>query len=378
MSERLEGAIAAVGAPDAEVGRAVQARLDLKTKPRGSLGGLERLAVRIASIQRSEAPSLGRPVVIVCAADHGVAAEGVSAFPSSVTAQMVANYAAGGAAVSVLARHAGAGLVVVDCGVAEPLPVPGVLDRRIAAGTASMLAGPAMTREQAIQSLAAGIALADEQLGEAGVVALGEMGIGNSTAAAALTCALTGADPALACGRGTGLDDEGLARKIDVVTRALAANGLAARRTSGVWPATCGSDPGVAGLTPEIAERPDPIAVLAAVGGFELGVLAGLAIGAAGRHIPVLVDGYPASAAVLVAAALAPELPHSLIAAHRSSEPGHRIVLEALGLHPLLDLELRLGEGSGAALALPLLGAALKILDEMATFESAGVDDSGR
>jgi nicotinate-nucleotide--dimethylbenzimidazole phosphoribosyltransferase len=374
MSERLEGAIAAVGAPDAEVGRAVQARLDLKTKPRGSLGGLERLAVRIASIQRSETPSLGRPVVIVCAADHGVAAEGVSAFPSSVTAQMVANYAAGGAAVSVLARHAGAGLVVVDCGVAEPLPVPGVLDRRIAAGTASMLAGPAMTRDQAIQALATGIALADEQLGEAGVVALGEMGIGNSTAAAALTCALTGADPALACGRGTGLDDEGLARKIDVVTRALAANGL----NTGVWPATCGSDPGIEGVTPGIADRPDPIDVLAAVGGFELGVLAGLAIGAAGRHIPVLVDGYPASAAVLVAAALAPELPHSLIAAHRSSEPGHRIVLEALGLHPLLDLELRLGEGSGAALALPLLGAALKILDEMATFESAGVDDSGR
>jgi nicotinate-nucleotide--dimethylbenzimidazole phosphoribosyltransferase len=210
------------------------------------------------------------------------------------------------------------------------------------------------------------------------VVALGEMGIGNSTAAAALTCALTGAAPALACGRGTGLDDEGLARKIDVVTRSLAANGLAASRNTGVWPATRGSDPGVAGLTPDIADRPDPIDVLAAVGGFELGVLAGIAVGAAGRNVPVLVDGYPASAGVLVAAALAPSLPRSLIAAHRSSEPGHAFVLEALGLHPLLDLELRLGEGSGAALALPLLGAALKILDEMATFESAGVDDSGR
>jgi nicotinate-nucleotide--dimethylbenzimidazole phosphoribosyltransferase len=348
MSERLERAIAAVAEPDAEVGRAVQARLDLKTKPRGSLGGLERLAVRIASIQRSQTPALGTPVVIVCAADHGVAAEGVSAFPSSVTAQMVANYAAGGAAVSVLARHAGARLVVVDCGVAEPLPVRGVLDRRVGAGTASMLSGPAMTRAQALET---GIALAEEELAGAGVVALGEMGIGNSTAAAALTCALTGAEPALACGRGTGLDDEGLARKIDVVTRALAANDLTAN---------------------------DPIAVLAAVGGFELGVLAGIAIGAAGRNVPVLVDGYPASAAVLVAAALAPLLPQSLIAAHRSSEPGHALVLAALGLHPLLDLELRLGEGSGAALALPLLAAALAILDEMATFESAGVDDSGR
>jgi nicotinate-nucleotide--dimethylbenzimidazole phosphoribosyltransferase len=353
VSERLERALAAVTEPDAEVGRAVQARLDLKTKPRGSLGGLERLAVRIASIQRSESPALGTPVVIVCAADHGVAAEGVSAFPASVTAQMVANYAAGGAAVSVLARHAGARLVVVDCGVAEPLPVAGVLDRRLGAGTASMLRGPAMTREQAIQALETGIALAEEQLDGAGVVALGEMGIGNSTAAAALTCALTGAAPAEACGRGTGLDDEGLARKVDVVTRALEASGTSRSEL-------------------------DAIHVLAAVGGFELGVLAGIAIGAAGRNVPVLVDGYPASAAVLVAAALAPALPRSLIAAHRSSEPGHAIVLDALGLHPLLDLELRLGEGSGAALALPLLGAALAILEEMATFESAGVDDSGR
>src|SRR4029079_19017187 len=259
--------------------------------------------------------------------------------------------AAGGAAVSVLARRAGARLVVVDCGVAEPLPVPGVLDRRLGAGTASMLRGPAMSRELAVAALETGIGLASELLDGAGCVALGEMGIGNSTAAAALCCALAGATPEEACGRGTGLDDEGLARKRDVVTRSLALN-----------------QP-----TPD-----DPVGVLAAVGGFELGVLAGLALGAAGRHVPVLVDGYPASSAVLVAAALAPALRGSLIAAHRSSEPGHRIVLEKLGLHPLLDLELRLGEGSGAALALPLLGAALSILDEMATFASAGVDDSGR
>jgi nicotinate-nucleotide--dimethylbenzimidazole phosphoribosyltransferase len=240
---------------------------------------------------------------------------------------------------------------VVDCGVAEPLPVPGVLDRRLAAGTASMLRGPAMPRELAIAALETGVALAAEELDGAGCVALGEMGIGNSTAAAALCCALAGATPEEACGRGTGLDDEGLARKRDVVTRSLELN------------------------------RPDAhdaVGALAAVGGFELGVLAGLALGAAGRGVPVLVDGYPASSAVLVAAVLAPRLTGSLIAAHRSSEPGHRIVLEKLGLHPLLDLELRLGEGSGAALALPLLGAALAILDEMATFASAGVDDSGR
>ena len=224
MSDVLERAVAAVREPDGEVGRVVQARLDLKTKPRGSLGGLERLAVRIASIQRTAEPSLGTPVVIVCAADHGVAAEGVSAYPSSVTAQMVANYAAGGAAVSVLARRAGASLVVVDCGVAEPLPVPGVLDRSLGAGTASMLRGPAMSRELAIAALETGIALAGEQLDGAGCVALGEMGIGNSTAAAALCCALAGATPEQACGRGTGLDDEGLAHKRDVVARALALN----------------------------------------------------------------------------------------------------------------------------------------------------------
>lgn len=351
MSGLLERTVAAIAEPDAAAGAAVQEQLDLKTKPRGSLGGLERLAVRIAGIQRTAAPSLGTPVVVVCAADHGVAAEGVSAYPSSVTAQMVANYAAGGAAVCVLARRAGARLVVVDCGVAEPLPVPGVLDRRLGAGTASMLRGPAMTREQAIAALETGIALAGDELDGAGCVALGEMGIGNSTAAAALCCALAGATPEQACGRGTGLDDEGLARKRDVVARALELNQPSAS---------------------------DPVGVLAAVGGFELGVLAGLALGAVGRSIPVVIDGYPASSAVLVAAALAPALPASLIAAHRSSEPGHALVLAQLGLRPLLDLELRLGEGSGAALALPLLGAALAILDEMATFASAGVDDSGR
>jgi nicotinate-nucleotide--dimethylbenzimidazole phosphoribosyltransferase len=374
----VERAVAAVAEPDAAVGRAVQARLDLKTKPRGSLGGLERLAVRIACIQRSESPALGTPVVIVCAADHGVAEEGVSAYPASVTAQMVANYAAGGAAVSVLARHAGARLVVVDCGVAEPLAVAGVLDRRIGPGTASMLRGAAMTRAQAIQALETGIALAEEELGEAGVVALGEMGIGNSTSAAALTCALTGADPAVACGRGTGLDDEGLARKVAVVAGALERNGLRGPSDPGLARSEPDHSRGHPSLTPGSPFGGDAVGILAAVGGFELGVLAGIALGAAGRNVPVLIDGYPASAAVLVAAALAPELPGSLIAAHRSSEPGHRIVLEALGLQPLLDLELRLGEGSGAALALPLLAAALKILDEMATFAAAGVDDSGR
>ena len=235
MSEVLERALSAIVEPDAAAGAEVQRRLDEKTKPRGSLGGLERLAVRIAGIQRTAAPALGTPVVVVCAADHGVAAEGVSAYPSSVTAQMVANYASGGAAVSVLARRAGARLVVVDCGVAEPLPVPGVLDRRLGTGTASMLRGPAMPRELAISALEVGIRLASEVLEGAGCVALGEMGIGNSTAAAALCCALAGATPEQACGRGTGLDDEGLARKRDVVTRALALNQPGSHDPSALW-----------------------------------------------------------------------------------------------------------------------------------------------
>ena len=256
MSALLERAIAVVCEPDADVGRAVQARLDEKTKPRGSLGGLERLAVRIASIQRTAEPSLGTPVVIVCAADHGVAAEGVSAFPSSVTAQMVANYAEGGAAVSVLARRAGAHLSSSTAAWPSRCPCPACSTAALGAGTASMLRGPAMSRESAVAALETGIALAQEQLSDAGCVALGEMGIGNSTAAAALCCVLAGATPEQACGRGTGLDDEGLARKRDVVTRSLELNRPSAD---------------------------DPVGVLAAVGGFELGVLAGLALGAAGR-----------------------------------------------------------------------------------------------
>jgi nicotinate-nucleotide--dimethylbenzimidazole phosphoribosyltransferase len=298
---------------------------DNKTKPRGSLGRLEELGTHIVEI-RGHVPERLRAVIVVAAGDHGVAGEGVSAYPQEVTAQMLANFETGGAAINVLARHAGAELVVVDRGVG--------------AGTRNMATGPAMTAAEVEREVAAGAALVDE-LGDVDVVALGEMGIGNSTAAAALTAAVLGVDPERVCGRGTGVDDDGLARKVEVVRRALEVN---------------------AGVDP-----------LQAFGGFELAFLVGVARRCVERRIVVLLDGYITGAAVL-----AGSVRTGLIAAHRSAEPGHVLVLGALGLRPLLELDLRLGEGSGAALALPLLGAAIAILNEMATFEEAGVTDAGR
>jgi nicotinate-nucleotide--dimethylbenzimidazole phosphoribosyltransferase len=298
---------------------------DRKTKPRGSLGRLEEIGMRIVEI-RGHVPERLRKVIVVAAGDHGVAAEGVSAYPQEVTAQMLANFRTGGAAINVLAREAGAELLVVDRGVGN--------------GTRNMVEGPAMTAEELRRELDAGRDLVDG-LGDVDVVALGEMGIANSTSAAALTAALLGLEPKLVCGRGTGVDDEGLARKVDAVRRALAVN---------------------AGVEP-----------LQALGGFELAFLAGVTQACAERRIVVLLDGFITSAAVLASG-----VRDNLIAAHRSTEPGHALVLQALGLQPLLELGLRLGEGSGAALALPLLDASIAILRDMATFDEAGVTDAGR
>ncbi len=317
---------------------------DAKTKPRGSLGRLEDLGCRIAEI-RGFVPAKLDAAIVVAAGDHGVARAGVSAYPQEVTVQMVANFAAGGAAINVLARAAGAQLIVVDAGVATPFEHEDVRSVRIGPGTANMLEGPAMTADEVQRALDAGSALADE-LGDVDVVALGEMGIGNTTSASALTAALLGVDAALVCGRGTGLDDAGVARKIDAVRRAV-----------------------------ELHADRDP---LTALGGFELAFLAGLAIGCARRRIVVLLDGFITSAAALAAVQRDPSVREVLVASHRSPEPGHAVVLEALGLEPLLELDLRLGEGSGAALALPLLRASIAILAEMATFADAGVTDAGR
>jgi nicotinate-nucleotide--dimethylbenzimidazole phosphoribosyltransferase len=343
---------ASIVEPDAAIADQTRALLDIKTKPRGSLGRLEHLACQIAAIRGSAQPALLRPAIVVMGADHGVAEEQVSAYPQAVTAQMLLNFAGGGAAINVLARQAGAEVVLVDMGVQSELPAhPAIRSVRIAAGSANFTRGPAMTRAQAIRALEYGIGLARELVAR-GVTAIGigEMGIANSTVASALSAAYTGAAPEEVVGRGTGVDEAGLRRKADAVRRALAVN------------------------------RPDPadgLDVLTKLGGFEIAGLAGVVLGAAASRCPVIVDGFISGAAALVATRLAPRCGGYLIASHRSVEAGHRIVLQALGSVPLLDLELRLGEGTGAALALHLLEASLRILHEMATFEAAGVSDSG-
>jgi nicotinate-nucleotide--dimethylbenzimidazole phosphoribosyltransferase len=350
-TKALEAVMARIQPVDAEAGSAAREAFDGKTKPRGSLGELEGLASRIAAIRRTPHPGRLRVAIVLAAGDHGVAAEGVSAYPQEVTWQMLENFVAGGAAINVLARLAGARLLVVDAGVVSPVGDPAVRSLRLGAGTANIAEGPAMSRAQAVAGLVFGSRLAAElaDLG-VGLVALGDMGIGNTTSASALCAALLPAEPEAVCGRGTGIDDAGLARKVAVVGRVLAAN------------------------APDPA---DAVGVLAALGGFELTVLAGVCLGAAAQATPVLLDGFVTGAAALVAVRLCPLLRDYLIASHRSPEPGHPLILSELRLRPLLDLGLRLGEGSGAALALPLVDAALALPAEMATFEAAGVTDAG-
>jgi nicotinate-nucleotide--dimethylbenzimidazole phosphoribosyltransferase len=337
--------LASIEPPDEEIRAACQALLDLKTKPRGSLARLEQVASQVAAVTGLPSPPVPESAIVVAAADHGVAAEGVSAYPSEVTEQMVANFVAGGAAINVLARQAGARLLVVDVGVASP--VAGVRSLRFGPGTANIATGPAMSEQTATEAVLAGAALVEE-LG-AGLVGIGEMGIGNTTSASALCAAFLGVEPETVTGAGTGLDRAGVEHKVAVIRRALAAN-----------PAR------------------EPLAVLAGLGGFEIALLTGVVLGCAARRVPVVLDGFITGAAALAAARLAPAATGAMIASHRSPEPGHRLVLEELGLQPLLDLGLRLGEGSGAALAIPIVRSAVAILNEMASFESAGVTDAGR
>ena len=347
----IERTAARIPGFDSAAAETAQRALDAKTKPRGSLGRLEQLACRLAGIRGEANPGTLEPAIVVCAADHGVAAEGVSAYPPEVTGQMLANFAAGGAAVCVLARQAGARLLVADLGVLRPVSHPAILDRRVRAGTANAARGPAMSEAEMRQALSAGIALADRLATEGvGVVAMGEMGIGNTTAAAALTAALLRASPDGVCGRGTGLDDAGLARKRATVWKMLEAN---------------------------VVSPYDPLGAVAAVGGLEIAALVGLVLGCAANRTPVLVDGFITAAAAMAAVCLEERCGEVLIASHLSPEPGHRLLLDCLHLEPLLDLGLRLGEGSGAALALPLVAAATAVLAEMATFEQAGVSDAG-
>jgi nicotinate-nucleotide--dimethylbenzimidazole phosphoribosyltransferase len=346
--EPLEMVLENIRPLDATAQARARSRLDRLTKPRGSLGRLERLAVQIAGIAGRERPRLERRTIYVLAADHGVASEGVSAYPQSVTAEMVRNFARGGAAINVLARQTRAQVVVVDLGVAADLPrdLP-ILHRKIAPGTRNLAIEPAMSAAEMRAAIDVGISLTNPREGPLSeVVCLGEMGIANTTSASAIVAALTGLPVADVTGRGTGIDDTTFERKIATIERALTLH------------------------------RPDatrPLDVLASLGGLEIAGLVGLVLGAAMRRIPIVVDGFIATAAVLIAVELCPAARNYLVAAHRSVEIGHRAALQRLELEPLFALDLRLGEGSGAALALPLLDAALALLDEMATFEEAGI-----
>ncbi len=368
----LEAALAAIRPADPAALDAARERQGRLTKPAGALGVLEEVSIRLAGLAGTcPSPDPAPAAVAVFAADHGVHAQGVSPWPQEVTAQMVANFLAGGAAVNVLARQAGAAVVVVDAGVATSLEglvpegavvadataivpeQPRLIERAVRRGSDDISVRPAMTREQAIQGLAHGIVIAGELAG-AGYRCLvaGDMGIANTTASAALIAAFTGADPADVTGRGTGIDDEAHRHKVGVVRVVLA------RRDA------------------ENAAAPqDPIDILASVGGLEHAQIAGFILGAAAHRVPIVLDGVIAGASALVAFALAPAAVDACLAGHRSAEPGHAVALQQLGLTPLVDLELRLGEGSGAVLALPLVRSAVAVLREMATFDGAGVTE---
>ncbi len=346
----LERTIEMIKPLDKEAMAMAQARQDSLTKPPGSLGRLEEISIQLAGIQGTPAPQVKHKAVIVMAGDHGVVAEKIGNWPQDVTAQMVGNFLHGGAGINVIARQVGARVVVVDMGVAGNLKADAcLLSRKIGPGTQNMCLGPAMTEEQAVKAIETGITiLADEMTRGLDIVGTGDMGIGNTTPSSAICAVMTGRPVAQVTGRGTGLSDEQLARKVEAINRALSVN------------------------------RPDPtrpLDVLAKVGGFEIGGLAGVMLGAAARRIPVVIDGFISGAAALIAAALAPGLKDYLIAAHLSVEPGHRIMLEHLGLKPILDLDMRLGEGTGAALGIFLAETSARVLAEMATFTEAGVSE---
>jgi nicotinate-nucleotide--dimethylbenzimidazole phosphoribosyltransferase len=332
---------------DTAAAEAAQAHQLQLTKPAGSLGRLEAIAIQMAGITGNLLPEIRQRAVVVMAADHGVTVEGVSAYPAAVTPQMVHNFLEGGAAINILARQAGAEMLVVDIGVNADLSHPRLLSRKVASGTTNMAQGPAMTRDQVSRAISVGIEVV-ETLVERGIdlIAIGEMGIGNTTAASALTAVLADVPVAQVVGRGTGITDEQLAHKIQVIERALAQNR---------------------------PDRDDPLAVLAQVGGLEIAGLVGVILAAAAHRIPIVIDGFISGAAALVAFNINPIVRDYLFAGHLSVERGHETILKTMGLIPLLDLDLRLGEGTGAVLAMHIIEAALRTHREMATFAQAGV-----
>lgn len=339
-----------IAAPDEKSSLQAVLRLNSLTKPPGSLGQLEALAVRLAGISATERPSYKKRTVVIIAADHGVCAEGVSAFPQEVTLQMAHNFLDGGAAVNVLARQGNAAVQLVDIGINGEVNHSDLIDRKVRFGTDNMAIGPAMSRDDALRAILVGVTVAQKAVQEGtDLLITGEMGIGNTTASAAILCALGNVSPEQAVGRGTGIDNAQLQNKIGVVAKALDVN------------------------RPDPA---DPLDVLSKVGGLEIAGLAGLILGAAASRVPIVLDGFISGAAALVARALAPESASYMIASHISGEQGHRLMLQQLGLEPLLDIGMRLGEGTGGVLCLHLIDAVSRLMNEMATFDSAGVSGS--
>ncbi|MFH1414573.1 MAG: nicotinate-nucleotide--dimethylbenzimidazole phosphoribosyltransferase [Elusimicrobiota bacterium] len=329
----------------------IQKKLDFLTKPPGSLGVLEELAKKYCLIKETLSPNLKDKVVFTLAGDHGVVEEGVSAFPQEVTLQMVLNFINGGAGINVLAGHAGARVIVADLGVKDELVInsPVFKNKKIRKGTDNMVKGPAMTRDEAIRAIEAGIELVEEEMKNGlDIIGTGDMGIGNTTPSSAIVAAVTGRDVREITGRGTGIDDSGLETKIKVIEKALQVN---------------------------MPDANDAIDILMKVGGFEIGGLAGVILAGAANNIPVVIDGFISGAAALIAYGLKPESVEYMIASHCSVEQGHKVVLEHLGLKPLVDFNLRLGEGTGAVIGISIVEMGVKILKEMATFESAGVSE---
>jgi len=343
----FKSTIEAIGALDQKAMEAAQARLDSLIKPPGSLGVLEELAVQLAGITGNPQPVINKKAVIIMAGDHGVVAEGISVAPQEITWQMLPTFLSGVAGIGVLARHAGARVVVVDVGVAVPVETPGVLRRKVRSGTGNIAEGPAMTRDEAIAAIEAGIEVARSEIeGGANLLATGDMGIGNTTPSSAILAACGGYSAQAVAGRGTLVNDEVLGRKIAVIGRALAVNQ---------------PDPG------------DGLDILAKVGGLEIAGLCGVILGAAASRVPVLLDGFITTAAALVAWKLQPKSKEFMIASHLSGEQGHRMMLELLGLTPMVHMKMRLGEGTGAVLAMHMVEAATKIVREMRSFAETGM-----
>lgn len=351
MSSSLSQILKEIKPLDEEAMKVAQTRQDELTKPKGSLGRLEELSIKIAGIKGKMIPGFEQKVIITMAADHGVTEDGVSLYPQEVTRQMVFNFLNGGAGINVLARLVGARVVIVDMGVIGGFePHPDLVCKMIDFGTRDMTKGPAMTRQQALEAIQAGVEVVEGEIAKGlDIVGTGDMGIGNTTASSAIYAAIAGELVEDVTGYGAGLNDQQLAHKVEAIKQALELNKPDPR---------------------------DPIDVLSKVGGFEIGGLAGVMLGAAAHRVPVVVDGFISGAAALIATELAPMLKDYLIAAHLSAESGHKRLLEYLGLTPLLNLEMRLGEGTGAALGIAIMEAAVKTLAEMATFTEAGVSQS--